>query len=90
MAEISNGKWFDTRTNTVVDSAPEEGVQIVAPGQEMTAALEADVKRYEEQGDGNKPAPNPAVDTAQDESKTVTTADADPQPEKTTKTSAKK
>lgn len=81
MAEISNGVWFDTKTNTVVDSAPEEGVQIVAPGQEMTPTLEADVKRYSEQGDGNKPAA------------TVTTADVEQQPDEakaTAKTTAKK
>lgn len=35
MAE-SKGVWLDTKTNKVVASQPEEGVQLVAPGVEPT------------------------------------------------------
>lgn len=43
---ISNGVWFDTKNSKVVDKAPEEGIQIVAPGTEETSATEADVQPY--------------------------------------------
>ena len=35
MAE-SKGVWYDTKASKVVESQPEEGVQLVAPGVEPT------------------------------------------------------
>jgi len=39
------GTWLDTKTNTIVTSRPEEGIQLLAPGVEPTpdelAAVEA-------------------------------------------------
>lgn len=32
----ASGTWLDTKTNKVVTSKPEEGVQLVAPGVEAT------------------------------------------------------
>lgn len=47
MADTSkNGVFFDTKNNKVVQSQPEEGVQIVAPGQEITPDRQADIDRY--------------------------------------------
>lgn len=45
--------YFDTKTNKVVTKQPEEGIQIVADGAEMTPALEAEIERYKawERGD---------------------------------------
>lgn len=42
----SSGTWFDTKSGKVVTSQPEEGVQLVAPGVEPTAADEVRVARY--------------------------------------------
>lgn len=49
---ISTGVWFDLKSQQVVDSPPEEGVQIVAPGAEETPALLAEVQRYRDMADG--------------------------------------
>lgn len=47
MPEISkNGVYFDTKSKKVVKSPPEEGVQLVAPGGEITEAVQADIDRY--------------------------------------------
>lgn len=52
MAESKNGVFFDTKANKVVESEPEEGVQIVAPGAEITADLQADIDRYKDAAAG--------------------------------------
>lgn len=41
-----SGVFFDTKNNKVVESPPEEGVQIVAPGGELTQAVKDDIARY--------------------------------------------
>lgn len=43
MAE-NKGTWLDTKTGKVVTSQPEEGVQLVSPNVEPTAADEAAVE----------------------------------------------
>lgn len=42
----SKGVWLDTKTNKVVESQPEEGVQLVAPGVEATPDELARVELY--------------------------------------------
>lgn len=45
--EISeNGVFYDSKNNEIVDSPPEEGVQIVAPGARLTDAAKAEVEHY--------------------------------------------
>jgi hypothetical protein len=57
MADIcESGVFFDTKNQKVVDSKPEEGIQIVAPGDEMTADREADIQRWRDVEIGT-PAP---------------------------------
>jgi hypothetical protein len=46
----SKGVWFDTKAGKVVESQPEEGVQLVAPGVEATAAEQAAVDSYKSGG----------------------------------------
>lgn len=41
-----NGVYFDTKNSKVVESPPEEGVQLVAPGGEITPAVQDDIDRY--------------------------------------------
>jgi hypothetical protein len=40
----SKGVWIDSRTGKVVTTQPEEGVQLHAPGTEMTPDVEAAIK----------------------------------------------
>lgn len=40
------GVFFDSKNQKVVESPPEEGVQLVAPGGEITSAIESDIERY--------------------------------------------
>jgi len=73
MTIAKNGVFIDTKTSTVVDSQPEEGVQLVAPGSEVTPALQEKI-------DAAKAALEVAtedddVETAT-ENKTVTTKSA--------------
>lgn len=42
------GVFFDTKSNKVVNSMPEEGVQIVAPGGEITVEVQKDIDRYKD------------------------------------------
>lgn len=35
-----NGVWIDSKTNKVVQSRPEEGVQLVAPGDTITPEVQ--------------------------------------------------
>ena len=45
--EISaSGIYLDTSTGQIVDQPPAEGVQIVAPGTEVTSAAKAEVERH--------------------------------------------
>jgi hypothetical protein len=46
------GVFFDTKNQKVVDSQPEEGVQIVAPGGELTKAVEDDIARWRDVENG--------------------------------------
>jgi hypothetical protein len=64
-----SGVYFDTKNRKVVESQPEEGIQILAPGDEITEASKADVARWREAEDG---APTPPV------AKAVTTDAAAP------------
>lgn len=43
----SKGKWFDTKTERIVTSQPEEGVQLVAPGVDEGPATKVVVEQYE-------------------------------------------
>lgn len=45
MAENS-GVWFDTKNGKVVKKQPEEGIQLVAPGNEITPDVQEDIDRY--------------------------------------------
>lgn len=64
MADISqSGVFFDTKANKVVNSQPEEGVQIVAPGGELTATAEAEIARWREVESGNPQPVAEAVTT---------------------------
>lgn len=48
MAETTKtGVWFDTKARKVVKSQPEEGIQLAAPGAELTANVNATIKQYE-------------------------------------------
>lgn len=42
----AGGVFFDTKNQKVVQSPPEEGVQLVAPGGEITPEAQADIDRY--------------------------------------------
>ena len=46
----SKGVWFDTQTQKVVTSQPEQGLQLVAPGVEATPDDEARVEAYKAGG----------------------------------------
>lgn len=63
------GVFFDTKTGKVVDGQPEEGIQIVAPGGEVTPAAQKEIDAYRvvEAGSGAQPA-------------AITTADVSRQP----------
>jgi hypothetical protein len=50
----SKGVWLDSKTGKVVESQPEEGVQLVAPGVEATAAEQARVDAYKSPDSGDK------------------------------------
>lgn len=43
-----SGVFFDSVANRVVDAPPVEGVQIVAPGAEVTPAVQVVIDRYQE------------------------------------------
>jgi hypothetical protein len=48
MTEISKtGKWVDNETGQVVDSEPENGKQLVAPGGEVTPQVQAAIEAAE-------------------------------------------
>lgn len=79
------GKYLDTKTNTIVTEPPEEGVQLVAKGSPITPHVRDTVARYEqaiedqgevettadtEKGTGGRKAEQP---DGGDPSKTVTT-----------------
>lgn len=55
-----SGVYFDTQNQKVVESQPEEGIQILAPGDEITEAAKADVARWREVEAG---APQPVAET---------------------------
>lgn len=65
MADTSkSGVFFDTKTNKVVNSQPEEGVQLVAPGQEITPDRQAEIDLYNDgYADPNAVADQPATVT---------------------------
>lgn len=58
MAESKNGVYYDIKANEVVESPPEEGVQIVAPGAEITLALQEDIDRYKDAASGKVSEPD--------------------------------
>lgn len=47
---VSKGVWFDTKAGKVVESQPEEGVQLVAPGTESTPDAERLIESYRSGG----------------------------------------
>lgn len=61
MADSKNGVFYDSQNNKVVNSEPEEGIQIVAPGQEITPALQEDIDRYQDLADGVVREPEPVT-----------------------------
>jgi hypothetical protein len=87
--EVSeNGKFLDTKEGKIVDSQPEEGVQLIAPGVVVTPEHKSTVERYEtglaDQGDVERAADvsqSPEVREAREKTvdpKTVTTRDGVP------------
>lgn len=42
----AGGVFFDTKTHRVVDTVPEEGVQLAAPGSVVTDAVRAEIDAY--------------------------------------------
>lgn len=62
----SKGVWFDTKSGKVVESQPEEGVQLVAPGTEFTPDAERLVEVYRS---GGKPEPKTVTTTTASKSK---------------------
>lgn len=64
-----SGVFFDTKNQKVVDSQPEEGVQIIAPGAVVTAALQADVDRWKDVETGTVRAPETVTTQAVKKSK---------------------
>lgn len=64
------GVFWDTKAGKIVDSEPEEGVQLVAPGGEVTPDAQVSIDAYKEVANPSEPV----VDAeGQDKSKTVTT-----------------
>lgn len=61
-----NGVFIDTKTGKVVESRPEEGIQLVPPGGTIDAAAQEAIDR----------AKNPEGDDDQDKDQTVTTEKA--------------
>jgi hypothetical protein len=55
--------FFDTKNQKVVESQPEEGIQLVAPGAELTKAVEDDIARWRDVENGVVREPE-AVTTA--------------------------
>lgn len=47
---VSKGVWLDTKSGKVVESQPEEGVVLVAPGTESTPDAERLVAQYRSGG----------------------------------------
>lgn len=52
-----SGVFFDTKNQKVVNSPPEEGIQLVAPGGEITDDVQADIDRWTkvEKGEVDEP-----------------------------------
>jgi hypothetical protein len=83
--EVSeSGVWFDSKAGKVVNSAPEEGVQLVPPGGELTAAVKAAIDRHESIAPVVEPAaadpnlqPEGEVETADEPPAEVSEAVAD-------------
>ena len=46
MADSNKGVWFDTQANKVVHSEPVEGIQLAAPGTEITPSVQASIDAY--------------------------------------------
>ncbi len=53
----NDGVYIDTRTGKVVESQPEEGIQLVPPGGEITKSRQAVIDRYKEAAAGTESAP---------------------------------
>ncbi len=47
MADTKSGVWFDSKSRKVVKSQPEEGIQLAAPGAEITPDVQASIDQYE-------------------------------------------
>lgn len=54
MADSKNGVFYDTKAGKVVESQPEEGIQLVAPGAEITPDAQARIDAYKS-GDNAAP-----------------------------------
>lgn len=66
------GKWYDTKEGKVVDSQPEEGIQLLAEGSPIPRDFEHTVAQYETATD-SEPVEAKA-DTGGGPSKTVSTS----------------
>lgn len=62
MAICTTGKWVDKKTGRVVDSPPQEGRLLVAPGAELTPSLQDQVRRAEERSPQAPPAETASTD----------------------------
>lgn len=56
-ATAKNGVYFDTKAGKVVEKQPEEGIQLVAPGGEITAAVQARIDNYNAAASGDTAVP---------------------------------
>lgn len=68
---MSDGTWIDTKTGKVVTSQPEEGVQLHAPGTEVTPDVQAAIDAAKAAADPDKAPVEKAV-TSKSVSKAVT------------------
>jgi hypothetical protein len=81
MTETSkNGVFFDTKNQKVVKTQPEEGIQIVAPGGEITPSVQADIDRFTDAQNGTPSTPKTigtqgSIETAADEAPVEAAAD---------------
>lgn len=82
MPEYSEkGVFFDTKNSRVVDGPPEEGVQLVAPGGELTDAAKAEVARYRRDMEvGGEPSEPETVTTASVKGDSEPAAEPEPAP----------
>lgn len=63
-APVSTGVYFDSASGRIVDSPPVEGVQLAAPGVELTPAVQALIDRFAESEPAAVDVPAPVKSAA--------------------------